>query len=182
MKYAAFLRGINVGGNVLIKMADLGKLLESASFRNVQTILASGNVVFESTQKDTRKIAAKIEEFLEKKYKRSVGVIVQPIADIQSLAQSNPFKGAEVTKGTRLYVTFLKESAKMHLKTSSEFFHVVKTCPFAVCAVLVLTPKYPGRTDGTQDLMGVLEKHYGKEVTTRNWNTVQKVLQTAANA
>ena len=146
MRFVAFLRGINVGGNV----------------------------IFESTLKDSRKAAQKIEATLEKRYKRAIRAIVRPMHDIEMLAKADPFKGIPVTKETRLYVTFLDKKPAKHLKTTGEFFRVVKTCPFAVCSVLILTPDR-----GTLDLMDSLGKHYGKDVTTRNWNTVQKILKAA---
>lgn len=173
MLYVALLRGVNVGG-VTVKMTDLKRLLEKAGFTDVQTLLASGNVVFSSPKKDGRRHAAEIEKMLEAKYKRTIRVIVRPMRDIEMLAKSDPFKGILVTKDTRLYVTFLDKPTKRHLKTSSEFFRVVKTCPFAVCSVLTLSSD-----KGTVDLMGSLEKHYGKDITTRNWNTIEKILKAA---
>src|SRR5260221_10646488 len=56
MKYIAFLRGINVGGNNLIKMSDLKKQFEDLGFTNVQTVIASGNVIFETDKKNFNKI------------------------------------------------------------------------------------------------------------------------------
>ena len=173
-QYVALLRGINVGGNVLIKMSDLKIELEKAGLKNVVTILASGNIIFESNEKDTHKLAEKVEAALEKKYKRKIRAIVRHLDDLRQLEKAKPFKGIEVTKDTRLYVTFLDKKPAEHLKTTSEFFRVLKTSPFAVCSVLVLTPKR-----GTLDLMSSLEKHYGRDITTRNWNTVQKILKLA---
>ena len=60
-QYVAFLRGINVGGHVLIKMADLKKAFEMMGFENVRTILASGNVVFEYDQTDKKALTKKVE-------------------------------------------------------------------------------------------------------------------------
>ena len=174
MRFVALLRGINVGGNVLVKMTDLKKELEKTGFTNVKTLLASGNVVFDSSQKDARKNATTIEATLEKKYGRCIRTIVRTINDLVQLDKAQPFRGVEVTKNTRLYVTFLNEKPAKHLKTSSKFFRVVKTCPFEVCTVLVLTPDR-----GSLDLMSLLEKHYGADITTRNWNTVQKILKLA---
>jgi len=112
---------------------------------------------------------------LEKKYGRPIRTIVRHINDLKMLDKANPFKGIEVTKDTRLYVTFLDKAPKAHLKTTNEFFRIIKTCPFAVCSVLILTPNR-----GTLDLMGSIQKHYGADITTRNWNTVQKILRLAA--
>ena len=51
IKYAAFLRGINVGGHTIIKMGELRKVFESLGFWNVKTVLASGNVLFEAPER-----------------------------------------------------------------------------------------------------------------------------------
>lgn len=191
MIYVALLRGVNVGG-VIVKMADLKKLMEQVGFTDVKTLLASGNVIFEagkatspngdrpnspqaSFRGDARRIAKKIEEALKAKYKRDIRCIVRPAEDIQMLAKANPFKDSAATKETRLYVTFLDTQPKSHLKSASNFFRVTKTFPFAVCTALVLTPD-----TSSIDLMASLEKHYGKDITTRNWNTVQKIV-TALN-
>jgi len=170
MKYVAFLRGVNVGG-VTVKMADLKKLLEKEGFKDVKTLLASGNVVFDVPKGGARKIAQKIEKALEAKYKRTIRVIVRPISDLEMLAKSNPFKGIELTKDKRFYVTFLDKPPKSHVK-SVDFFEVVKASPFAVCTVLTITPDR-----ASIDLMDSVTKHYGKDITTRNWNTVEKILK-----
>ena len=175
MQYVAFLRGINVGGNALIKMAELKRVLEKAGLKNVKTVLASGNAVFESSSSDTHKLAEKIETALEKKYRKRIKTFVRHINDLKMLDKAQPFKGIIITKDTRLYVTFLDKVPKTHLKAGNDFFRVVKTCPFAICTVIMLTPGH-----ATLGLMGYLEKHYGKNITTRNWNTIQRILIAAA--
>ncbi len=186
MKYAAFLRGINVGGNALVKMTDLKRLMEATGFKEVKTLLASGNVVFDAPRGDAKKIATKIEAVLKKKYMRDIAVIVLSIDDLKKLDATQPFKGIKVTPETplesrkrpltgqaRLYVTFLYEKPKSHLKLApSKVFYLTKKSDTAICSVLILTPDR-----STIDLMAALEKHYGKLVTTRNWNTVQKILK-----
>jgi|ERR1700690_674910 len=176
MKYAAFLRGINVGGNVLIKMAELKKVLENAGFENVKTILASGNVVFEAKEKDAKKIARAIEVALHKKWKRDISVNIQSIETLKRFAAAQPFKSVKVTPQTRLYVTFLPEKPKNHLKlpSSSKDIRTLKTTDSAIFNSIEISPEH-----ATLDLMTVLTKHYGPEITTRNWNTIQKVIKAA---
>ncbi len=59
ISYIAFLRGINVSGHKIIKMADLAKMFTDMKFTNVKTFIASGNILFECKEKDTTKIEAK---------------------------------------------------------------------------------------------------------------------------
>jgi uncharacterized protein (DUF1697 family) len=174
MRFVALLRGINVGGNVIVKMSDLKTTFEDAGFKNVQTLLASGNIIFDSNSSDTKQLEKKIEGLLEKRYGRRIRSIVIRIEDIGELEKSNPFRGISVTKETRLNVTFLREKPSKHLETTDKFFRIVQTSPIAVCSVLTLTPNR-----GTVDVMGSLEKHYGDDITTRSWNTVLKILKAA---
>ena len=64
-KYVAFLRAINVGGNAIIKMADLKQMFESAGLENVQTYIQSGNVIFESEEENIDALEKRIESQLE---------------------------------------------------------------------------------------------------------------------
>ena len=62
MRYAAFLRGINVGGNTKIDMAELRAVFESLGFENVKSYINSGNVMFDAKKTANEKLAAKIEK------------------------------------------------------------------------------------------------------------------------
>jgi uncharacterized protein (DUF1697 family) len=89
-KFAAFLRGINVGGNKLIKMDDLKKCFASVGFKNVKTILASGNVLFESTTADEDALAKKIADKLKTELGHDVGIQIRSIDEIQKLPTATP--------------------------------------------------------------------------------------------
>jgi uncharacterized protein (DUF1697 family) len=174
--YAAFLRGINVGGHMPVPMNKLKKALESLRFKNVQTLLASGNVVFEAPLTSAAALEQKIEDKLKKTFGHEIGVLVHTIEDLQRLSDSQPFKGIDVTSQTRLYVTFLSEQSKSSLKipyiSPHKSFRILRVSPRDVCSVLTLTPN-----SRTVDLMNVLEKEFGHKVTTRNWNTIVRVLE-----
>lgn len=176
VRYAAFLRGINVGGNVLIKMADVKKMFETLGFENVQTVLASGNILFETVEKSAKELAPMIAAALEKKYKRSIGVIVRSIGELQELVGKKPFKRIDVTPATRFYITFLSEKPRSALKipyTSPEKdFTILTATNSEILSVLTV-----GEKRGTTDAMNIIEKEFGKNVTTRNWNTIEKILK-----
>ena len=177
INYAAFLRGINVGGRKPVPMQKLKKALESLQFKNVQTLLASGNVVFEAPPLDTIALEQKIEETLKKTFGQEIGVFIRTLKELQHLSDSQPFKGINVTPQTRLYVTFFSEKPKRSLKipfiSPDKSFNILHVSGREVCSVLTLSPN-----SGTLDLMKVLEKEFGRKVTTRNWNTVIRVLRT----
>lgn len=175
-RYAAFLRGINVGGNVLIKMVDVKAIFETLGFKNVQTVLASGNIVFDADESSVMEIAGMIAAALEKKYKRPIAVIVRVIDNLRAFADAKPFKNIDVTSATRLYVTFLSEKPKNALKipyvSPEKDFTILSATQTEIVSVLTVTEKR-----GTTDAMNIIEKEFGKNVTTRNWNTIEKILK-----
>ncbi len=176
IKYVALLRGINVGGRKQVKMEELKKAFESLGFQNVKTLLASGNVLFETLKMSTDILVKQIEEKLEQELGHEVGVLLRTMEEIQNLADANPFKNIEVTQKTRLYVTFLPERQERAVKITHEStgndFKIVRFSAREVCSVLILSP---GR--GTTDLMSFLEKEFGRKITTRNWNTIARILK-----
>lgn len=173
--YVAFLRGINVGGHNPVPMATLKKLFESLRFINVRTLLASGNVVFDAPSNNTDVLVKKIEDSLKNKFGFEIGVIVRTIEELHRLSESQPFKGINVTPQTRLYVTFLSEKSKGDLKipyaSPDKSFRILSASAREVYSVAVLVP-----TSRTVDLMSILEKEFGHTVTTRNWNTIGRIL------
>jgi uncharacterized protein (DUF1697 family) len=76
VRYIALLRGINVGGKTLMKMADLKACFEGLGFDEVATYIASGNVLFESGKTDPAKLEAKIERAIQKRFDLPAKVVV----------------------------------------------------------------------------------------------------------
>jgi uncharacterized protein (DUF1697 family) len=174
--YVALLRGINVGGNSLVKMGPLKNVFESLGFENVRTLLASGNVLFETTETDISNLKQKIEKELENSFKRTINVNLRSIQKIQDLVDSDPFKNIKLTPKTRLNVTFLPGDIKSNLKIPyrdpETDFQIVSSSSGNLCWALE-----PSVNHGTVDAMSFIEKEFGKNVTTRSWNTVCKILK-----
>lgn len=171
--FVALLRGINVGGRT-IKMDALRDALASLKLTNIQTVLASGNVVFETTQTNQRHLQTIIEEKLAETFSFKIRVIIRPMNEIHRLVESDPFADINVTPKTRLYVTFLSDDPTSKLKIPytdpNEDFTILSVSDHEVCSVLHLSA-----TQKTTDCMKTLEKEFGKDITTRNWNTVLKI-------
>lgn len=171
--HVAFLRGINVGGKTL-KMDALRKALQTVEYQNVSTVLASGNLVIANKETDQAKLRSEIETIIKDTFGLDVHVIVRSAAELQKLVDSEPFKGIKVTPQTRLYVTFLSQAPKSKLRlpyTSLDGNYIIlKVNKGEVIGVMTLTPK-----SGSVDMMAVLEKEFGRDITTRNWNTILKV-------
>lgn len=171
--HIALLRGINVGGNSKVDMRLLQKTFEDTGCTDVKTLLNSGNVIFASDQINTMALRETIEEILEKTFAFHIDVLVRTKKQIQELINANPFNNIPVTKDTRLYVTFLSKKPinDVHLLESpTNGFQILRITDLEICSAVTLSPQ-----KNTTDLMKMIEKTYGKTVTTRNWNTIQKI-------
>ena len=106
-KYAAFLRGVNVGG-VNLKMAEVATALADAGFANVRTILASGNVLLESSAK-VAAVRKKAEATLREKFGYDAWVLVYDIDTVRAVVDAYPFE--REVEGYQSYVTFVADAA-----------------------------------------------------------------------
>lgn len=102
--YIAFLRGINVGGHHKVPMADLRDEMKNLGYKNIRTILNSGNVIFDATGDP---LSDNLSHYFEKRFGFSIPVVVVKSIIIQDLLRQNPFEDEVVTKDTRHYVSFL---------------------------------------------------------------------------
>ncbi len=168
MKYIAFLRGINVGGNKVVSMGELKGLLEGMGYEMVRTLLNSGNVLFETGERSEEKITKHIEDALEKKFGWRIVVMVRSVEEIRTVLEKNPFKkNAEF----KCYVSFLEKEpdaalAKAYLALQDE----------ENAFVLVGREIYV-RVRNTKDAKVYLslEKKLNLAATSRNLNTLIKI-------
>lgn len=114
--YIALLRGINVGGKNKIKMADLKSMFESIGLNRVETYIQSGNVLFESSEKEDI-LRNKIEYEIETILGFSVVVVLRTAAELEQIIQDCPFSDKEVaeaessnSEGESLYVSLLTDA------------------------------------------------------------------------
>jgi uncharacterized protein (DUF1697 family) len=128
-KLVAFLRAINVGGHT-VKMDDLRRLFEQLGFRNVETFIASGNVIFEAKSADVAALQKKIEAHLQKSLGYEVRTFIRTESEVAKIAAHAPFKPAQVKSCAAYCVGFLEAPLKpdavkavMALKTGDDEFH-----------------------------------------------------------
>jgi len=175
VKYAAFLRGVNVGGHHKVPMSDLRRELEFLGCGNVKTLLNSGNAVFESDEKNPELLQSKIEKHLEIIFGFPVPVLLRNIKEIKDAVESAPFAHINVTKDTRLYVSFLKlepeRRIKLPLQIGEGAYRILEIKNRIIFSVLDLSVTQT--TKGMEEL----ERLFGKEITTRNWNTILKLVE-----
>jgi len=176
IKYVAFLRGINVGGNKLIKMADLREVFEAAGCKNVSTYIQSGNVIFAAKETNADALARKIEKKIQQSLGHQVTVMVRTAAELKACVKGDPFKNIKSGEGAAVFVTFMSaEPIKQPrlpfiiARENVEVLAIRNRTAFIVCR------RKPNGTFGFPNAF--LEKELGVAATTRNWNTVTKMLK-----
>lgn len=172
-RYVAFLRGINVSGHHKVPMAQLREEMTAVGFENVVTILNTGNIIFDAASGDTKKLEKIISERLEKTFGFSVPTIIRSIEIIHRLLNSDPFKDIALTKDIRLYISLLKDPSECDLvlpwTNENGSYKILAIIDDTIFSVLDLS------TGKTTKGMASLEKFYGKNITTRNWNTIKRI-------
>ena len=182
--YISILRGINVSGQKKILMADLKKLFEDLKFSNVVTYIQSGNVAFNTNKKQSNAaLATQIEKAIAKQYSFEVPVIVRSAEEIAFVLNNNPFlKDAKKNKAIlldKLHVTFLAEIPEQkNIDAISSF--VFKSDEFYIInqEVYLYTPGGYGETKLSNIFF---ESKLKVKATTRNWNTVNKLVELSQN-
>jgi uncharacterized protein (DUF1697 family) len=170
------LRGVNLGGHNMLKMDALRALCESLGHRNVQTYVQSGNVVFQTSERDAAKLAAKVESAIEKGHGFRPDVVLRTAAEMRQVVAKNPFAKRKGVDPGKLIVTFLDSEPTTETRV----------------AVLALKPdpeeiRMNGRElyiyfpdgSGRSKLVPLLSKVLKNKGTGRNWNTVMKLLEIA---
>jgi uncharacterized protein (DUF1697 family) len=106
--YIAFLRGINVGGH-LVKMERLRDLFAQVGVTNVRSYINSGNIFFDTAEKDRKVLADTIEQHLHSTLSYEVPVFLRTTAELEAILMQNPFKDIELTEDKRFCVLFTDE-------------------------------------------------------------------------
>ena len=166
MRYVAFLRGVSP---MNCKMADLKNAFEKAGFENVKTVLSSGNVAFDARAASVASIAAKCEQAMERGLGRGFPAIVRKQSDLQKLLDADPFARHKAPAGAKRVVTFLRAAPATQPELPLE---VKQARILAIDGAEVFTAYVPQQNDPV--FMNLIEKTFGKEVTTRTWETVGK--------
>ncbi len=180
ISYVSLLRGINVSGHNMIKMAELKALCESLGLTNVSTYIQSGNVVYQTNRSDPVTIGTSIERAIEKKFGFLVTVITRRPAELARVITACPFLGAEKIEENRLYVTFLKTKAEAALVKSLELAAAKSTHRHKIAGteVYLYCPNGYGKTLLSNTFF---EKQLKVRATTRNWKTVNTLYAMASN-
>lgn len=173
-KYIAFLRAINVGGRN-VKMDLLREIFDSMGFLNVETFIASGNVIFETKSID----ADKLEKIIENKLKETLGFDVATFlrtdSELVEVANYKPFKQSQLDSASALNIAFISDpldekltKSLMALKTDIDDFDVHGREVYWMCLKKQSESKFSN---------ALLEKKLGIKSTMRGINTVKKMAE-----
>ncbi len=173
-KFAAFLRGVNVGG-VNLKMAEVATALTEAGFTNVRTILASGNVLLESSSR-VATVRKKAEAALRERFGYDAWVLAYDIDTVRAISEAYPFE--REVDGYQSYVTFVTDAAvldELAALTAGPDEKISRGEGLEYWVVYWQVPKGSTLDSTIGQTMG--KKRYKSSTTTRNLRTLAKVLR-----
>ena len=172
MRYVALLRGINVGGKSTIRMADLKECVEGLGYEDVSTFIASGNVLFQTPERNAAKLESAIERALERRFRLPITVVIRSRAEVGRIVKAIPAKWIG-NDSLRVNVAFVRRSLDgrklaRELPPKEGVDEVVATRS----AVIWATRRDALTRSGMQKLVG--DPAY-KDLTVRNVNTTLKL-------
>lgn len=170
-RFALLLRGINVGGNKKVAMADLRELLSELGFTDVATFLQSGNAVFSYRRTKPEVLARRIQAAIREQFGLEVSCIVRTREEMAAVVAGNPL-GKVATDGSKLLLVFLSKSPDPKRMAEHDAIEldpdqirlgdrvIYQWCPEGILAAPAVG--------------GFAEKYWSVTTTGRNWNTVTK--------
>lgn len=173
MRYAALLRGINVGGNKKIAMAELRPMVESLGFTDARTLLQSGNVVFTARTQPMAKLERTLESATEKNLGVQCSYLVRDAAEWKGIIAANPFPKMAASNPSRLALTVCREkpdgaalkALRADIRGAEDFKAVGRE----------LYVWYPEGMGESKLALALSRNRLGTICTARNWNTVLKI-------
>jgi uncharacterized protein (DUF1697 family) len=172
--YAALLRGVNVGGKTSLPMADVRRVLEGLGYERPQTLLASGNAVFEAAG-DPQTLEAEIARALADQVGLKTEVMVRGPAELAAVLAANPFPEMAKDDPSHLVVLFLKGPADPAKAAAIPIPGRERIAVGERCLYIA----YPDGI-GRSKLTGI-DRAMGTAGTARNWNTVRRLAELAAS-
>lgn len=173
-QFIAFLRAINVGGHN-VKMEELRKLFETFGFANVETFIASGNIIFETASASDRELEKQIEARLRETLGYEVATFIRTTAEIAKIAGYTPFDETKLQAAQALNVAFLAEplsddaqKALQSLSTEIDEFHAHGREVYWLCKKKQSESTFSNT---------VFERKLKVQTTFRGWKTVLKLAE-----
>jgi uncharacterized protein (DUF1697 family) len=165
-RYVAFLRAVSP---MNAKMAELRKCFESAGFTDVKTVLSSGNVVFSARTAKITTLERKAEKAMAKRLGKPFFTIVRSTDALEKMLAADPFARFRLPKEAKRVVTFLRDPGgkKLKLPIEKQGARILAMRDGAIFTAYLPHPRSPV-------FMTLIDRTFGKTVTTRTWDTVRK--------
>lgn len=165
-RYVALLRGVSP---MNASMPELKACFESAGFTKVKTLLASGNLAFDAVSASAAAVERRCEAAMKEQLAHPFPAIVRKQADLARLLEADPFAAFRLPAGAKRVVTFLrnKPMAQLKLPLEKDDARILALQGREIFSAYVPTGKGAA-------FMVLIEKTFGKEITTRTWDTVRK--------
>ena len=179
MRQVAFLRAVNVGGQGIVRMADVRSAFTAAGCSNVSTFIASGNVVFDAPPAGR---AAAIDRRVRTSLAALLGsepvIVYRSVDDLRRLVARAPFGALAEDRALKLYVMFVVEKTKQRPRFP---LHLPKEGLTAIAMirgdVLIVSRRKPNGWYGFPTTW--IERALGIVTTARSWSTVRKIVERA---
>ncbi|MEV0298941.1 DUF1697 domain-containing protein [Nocardia sp. NPDC050710] len=173
-RYAALLRGI-MPTNPNMRNEKLRGVFEGLGFERVATLLSSGNLVFRCADTDAVELEDRIQRALNRELGIPGGTILRSYEELRALVDRDPFEGLTHERGSYLTVTFFKDP-KPTVEPPDSVDELTRVIGYDADARAFLTV-IDNSNPKTTDFMAWLDKTYGKDITTRTWLTVQRIVK-----
>ena len=156
------------------RMSELRAAFLSAGFAEVRTVLSSGNVVFRGPPLGLAELERKVEAALEERLEAAFPAVVRSIAELGELVDSDPYRGFRLSPEAKRIVTFLRRPPRNApaLPIEQDGARILKLAGSEVFSAYLPSPKGPV-------FMSLIEGTFGKDLTTRTFATVRKVVAAA---
>jgi uncharacterized protein (DUF1697 family) len=172
MRYVALLRGINVGGKSLVRMADLKDCVEKLGYDDVSTFIASGNVLFATSERDAAELESTLEQALDRRFGLPIAVVVRSRADLRRTVEAIPSSWIGNDR-LRVNVAFLRRTLDgRRLARELQPREGVDELVATKSALIWATRRDALTRSGMQKLIGGAAY---KDMTVRNLNTTLKL-------
>ena len=175
IRYAAFLRGINVGGRKIVKMDELASAFTRLGLSNVRTHLQSGNVTFETARGSRAGLERRIEKAMVGLMGDDVAVFLRTIMELEEILELDPFQGRRADGKAKRYVTFISRELRkvpalplFSPRRDVEIIRIRGRDLFSESHVIGGRYGFPNN---------FIESEFGVVATTRNWMTLKKIFE-----
>ena len=166
-RYAAFLRGVSP---MNAKMPELKRAFEAAGFTGVRTVISSGNVVFDARRATESSLQQRSEKAMAEHLGQAFLTMVRPVEMLREMLASDPYREFGLDPSAKRIVTFLRDepTVTMALPVEQDGARLLALGGKELFSAYLPSPKGPV-------FMTLIERTFGKELTTRTWDSVGKV-------